>query len=78
MSVRAKFSVQSVTTNVGYGSVKLTAKYAPHDPQSENGKFWTATPTGAIEMQINVPEALAQFKPGDDFYVTFEKADVPA
>jgi hypothetical protein len=70
-STRCKFRCHSIIGN-GYGTViNLSAMYAPDDPESENGQFWTATPSGQITLQINNPAGAAVFEQGKDFYVDF-------
>lgn len=77
-AVVAKFQVQT-TKQFMYGSteVALNAVHATKsdDPKSENYKFWQATPTGQITLNINNADAAEFFQPGDFTYVTFEKAD---
>lgn len=77
--VRAKFYVDSVTTHAPYkgkqgGTVRLCPVYSP-DPNSENKKFWDATPSGLIEMTVMDLTVLAGFTPGQKFYVEFLPAD---
>ena len=55
-------------------TVHLSA-VSDNDPNSENGRFWTATPSGQITMSINNPEGAEVFEVGEDYYVTFEKAN---
>lgn len=71
-STRCKFRCGTVIDN-GYGgkTVNLNAMWAPNDPDSENGKFWTATPNGLIQLQINNPDGAAIFETGADYYVDF-------
>lgn len=70
MSIRAKFIVNSVEMfNHGYGKVRLTACYETNTP--ENERFTKATPNGTIEMSVDNPAALEQFKPGQYFYLDF-------
>lgn len=45
------------------------------DPESENGRFWTASPSGSISLTINNPAGAEVFEVGDDFYVDFIRAD---
>jgi hypothetical protein len=74
MSVRAKFRVGEVTMyNETYGKVKLTAVHETDTP--ENQRFTKATPNGTVEMYIDNPPALDQFKPGKSFYVDFTPAE---
>jgi len=52
-TTRAKFVCGSIIEQ-SYGTVvNLSAVYAPDDPESENGQFWTATPNGQIALTIN-------------------------
>lgn len=70
MSVRAKFTVNSIEMFSGnYGKVKLTAVHDTSTP--ENERFTKASPSGTLEMAIDNPPALNQFKPGQQFYVDF-------
>lgn len=73
-STRCKFRCHSIIDN-GYGkSINLSAVYAPDDPESENGQFWTATPSGQITLYVNNPAGAAVFEQGKDFYVDFTPA----
>ncbi len=76
MTVRAKFRVTSVERHeFGAENVKMMPVYS-QDQDSENYKFWTATPSGRIEMQINNPEAHGTFEPGQEFFVDFTAVEV--
>jgi hypothetical protein len=55
--------------------VFLSPAYAPDDPQSENGRFWQATPAGSIELSINNPAAAEVFEVGREYYVDFLPVD---
>lgn len=72
--VRGKFHVTQVTQNYYPGSdkratVKLTAA------TDNNNKTWAKyTPSGSIEMQIDNPEAINQFVPGESYFVDFTPA----
>jgi len=81
MHVRAKFRVQEIKSQASYQtggtggkcqeSVRLVAA------TDERNKTWSKyTPSGSIEMQIDNPEALDQFKLGECVYVDF--TDAPA
>ena len=70
MSVRAKFWVSETTNTTSGGSVKLSAVCRGQD----NKKWAAATPTGNITMNILNPAALAQFVPGEEFYIDFTPA----
>lgn len=41
----------------------------------ENKAFWEATPMGQIELAITNPKAAEFFEPGQEYYVTFTKAE---
>jgi hypothetical protein len=70
MSVRAKFFVQEVAHNTNGGRVTLSAVC-----RGEDNKTWSQyTPSGQITMGVLNEAALAQFKPGEEFYVDFTPA----
>ncbi len=77
MKVRAKFQVWGV--DQGKGEVTLSAVVSS-DPESENAKFFAATPNGQIQLRLVKPETIAQFENGKEFYVDFipVAAEVPA
>lgn len=54
-------------------TVQLSA-VKDEDPQSENGKFWQATPMGTVSLTINNPRGAEVFEPGQDYYVDFSPA----
>lgn len=58
-------------------SVNLTFGSPQYDsnPESENGRFFAATPSIHIQLGVcNVP-ATEMFEVGKDYYVTFNAAD---
>lgn len=76
MSVRAKMNLTSITEE----------KYGPQDGNSmkylnfscqydttipEDQRFQKATPNGSAKFQVDNPDALAQFIPGQSYYVDF-------
>ena len=71
--VRAKFTVSYIehqeNTAGFYRKVILEPRYDSSIP--EDRRFCEATPSGRLEMTINNPAALEQFKPGKQFYVDF-------
>lgn len=76
-STRCKFRCHSVIDSYGDTKVvNLSAVYAPDDPESENGQFWTATPSGQITLTINNPAGAAIFEQGKDYYVDLTPAEV--
>lgn len=82
MTVRAKFKVDSIERSRWSNSqevqtVKLSPVYSNGDPNSENSKFWAASPGGSIQLTCVRPEAVSQFALGAEMYVDFTPA-VPA
>lgn len=69
---RAKFTVTAVNTDTG--TVTFHPVYSD-DPNSENAKFFVATPNGEITMRLVRDGVLANFRPGEAFYVDFTPAD---
>lgn len=75
-SVRAKFTVETVTShrwNKNAKTVKLFAQY--DDGIEENRRFAQATPSGCIEIQIDNPAAADFFELGKSVYVDFSAAE---
>ena len=82
MTVRAKFKLVGWKNAVGsrlkdgkwvegiVASLEFSAVHS-EDPNSENRKFWEATPSGKIELNIVNPEALKDFDIGKEYYVDF-------
>lgn len=59
---------------VGNKEIQLGAVWSS-DPNHENRKYWEATPSGAITLNIKSDKPAAHwFKPGKEYYVTFEEA----
>jgi hypothetical protein len=78
-TIRAKFYVTEKTLAsyqpgkdaVG-GRVKLTpVRYDHKNPESENSRFWTASPSGELTMQIQNQAAFDAFKIGQSYLVDF-------
>jgi hypothetical protein len=44
-------------------------------PESENTKFWKATPSGQIALGCINPETANQFELGKEYYIDFHPAD---
>lgn len=72
MSVRAKFKVETVTHNTSGASVQLVPVI---NGSEENKQFYKYTPAGSIQLSTVNAAAAEQFKPGDEFYVDFTKAE---
>lgn len=79
MTVRAKFRVHHVqpfTDQTGKPNgyrVDMSPVY-DSNPESENAKFYQATPWGQITLGTMNAAAAEQFVPGAEFYVDFTKA----
>lgn len=77
MTVRAKFVVQSITRQKGWGghAEVQTIKLSPVTGGSdEDKKFFAATPSGSCELGVVVPEAGNYFELGQTYYLDFTKA----
>ena len=71
MSVRAKFTVQSITSHA-YGDAKTIKLYAVcADEVPENQRFARYTPNGALEITVDNPSASGQFELGKSYYLDF-------
>jgi hypothetical protein len=70
--VRAKFAVNTRSESAYGFKVDMTPVYSGSD---ENKAFFKATPNGNINLGTIVPEAVAQFVPGKEFYVDFTPAE---
>jgi hypothetical protein len=71
--VRAKLRVDSIEGN----KLVMSTVYEPDAARdSENARFTQATPWGRIEMGIDNPSALEQFKVGNYYYADFSPAPV--
>lgn len=77
MTIRAKMQLESLVPQI-WGGYKVVfrciydGKKAPEDVS-----FAKATPAGICEMQVDNPEAIAQFKLGQYYYVDFSALPEP-
>lgn len=72
-TVRAKFRVHcSVPQGDGF-RIDLSPVY-DSNPESENGRFYKATPWGQITLGTVNPAVAEHLKPGTEFYVDFTPA----
>jgi hypothetical protein len=79
MSVRAKFYVQSVEDYGQSKKVNMSPVYeGPLGENEENRRFTQASPSGALWITIDNPYASEQFAPGQQWYLDFNRADLPA
>lgn len=87
MVVRAKFKLISQKNSEGWkkdkeGKTALVASYEftpvySDDPESENKKFWEATPSGKITLDTVNPEVLKEFDIGREYYIDFIPVESP-
>ena len=56
-------------------TIKASPVYANNDPEHENSKFWSATPTGSLVLGVVNAEAVRQFDIDREYYVDFTPAD---
>ena len=74
MTVRCKMRCDNKTEVAGNTSMTLNAVYSD-DPNSENRKFWEATPCGSLQMNCINPTASAQFEIGKEYYIDITLAE---
>ncbi len=71
MSVRAKVRCDGIEGN----AVRFSTVYEPDaSKDTENARFTKATPWGQIQLGIDNPDAIQQFKAGESYYVDFTPA----
>ncbi len=74
--VRAKFTCQGKVDNPINKSVDVYFHPVTTNPPSEeNLKFWNATPSGVLQMNITNLEAAAHFEVGQDYYLDFTRVN---
>lgn len=75
MKVRAKFRVSEVTEHAYGNQLMKTIKLVPvlkdADPESENSKFWAASPNGEIRLGTINLVAANEFTINRECYVDF-------
>jgi len=54
-------------------TVVLSTVYSP-DPNSENGKFWAASPSGEVRLGTINPEAWSRFELDKEYFLDFTPA----
>lgn len=82
MAVRAKFYCTSITKsawspNKPATQVAVTFAPVPFDhanPNSENSRFWKASPSGELRLSIDNPAAVEQFEVGKEYILDFTPA----
>jgi hypothetical protein len=72
--VRCKMKVLNVTDHGMQQSVNMQAVYS-NDPDSENKKYWDATPGGNFNM--NYVNKNTEFLPGREYYIDVTLVPLP-
>jgi len=74
-STRAKFKLNVKEEN-SYGSsgidsikVQLNAVMTDGEEESENTKFWEASPNGTLELTVDNKNVFPLFNTGQEFYI---------
>lgn len=78
MAVRAKFTVQCITTYKAQGGAESNEinLYAVTDKSiPDNEQFVKYTSSGTIKMMCDNPAVLEQMQPGKTFYVDFTSSE---
>lgn len=54
-------------------TLKMTPVYS-NDPQSENRRFWNASPSGSLNLGVINQDAWKHFELGEEYYLDFTPA----
>lgn len=78
MKTRCKFQCSSVLHQIHAGKVvgvevALLPVYSS-DPNSENRKFWDATPSGQLKLNLSKTEHVGMFESGKEYFVDISEA----
>ena len=79
MSVQAKFQVQEIKhvyAGEGNDAATITMQAVTTGEGNESWSKWT--PSGELTMHVTNPDAIAKFKIGKPYLLTFEEYDEPA
>lgn len=74
MSVRAKFQLHSITDHANSQAKTLKFGAVTADGVPENERYHKYTPSGSLEIYVDNPPAVEQFKLGEQYYVDFTPA----
>ena len=79
--MRAKMRISEVHSYEGAENLKLQAVGRndgyPDDGSDENNTYAKYTPSAELNITIQNPSLLGQFKVGDEYYLDFYRAAVP-
>jgi hypothetical protein len=79
-SVRCKVRCDFNNMDPDRQDIAATVSFTPvydADPKSENGKFFAATPSGTISLNVVNPDAAASFEQGSYYFLDFTPAPEP-
>lgn len=72
--IEARFKLQERTEKAGgYLEFRFSPVYANNDESHPNYRFWKATPSGELKMNINANETDADFVVGAEYRLLFEE-----
>lgn len=71
--ILAKFHVNEIKEFSWGTEVTMTPVYSDN-PESENKRFWEATPNGTLRMTIKNQAAADYFKRDGEYYIDFSEA----
>lgn len=74
MSVRAKFRVGKIDKSHGTANIWMFPVVSS-EPDSENSKFFAATPSGQLMLGVVNEKAAEQFEVGKEYYLDFTPAN---
>jgi hypothetical protein len=82
-SAVSTFPHQTEAGNIDYSkpvagemhTIKMSPVYGNNDPTHENTKFWSATPTGSLQLGCVNAEAGGRFEIGKEYYIDFTLAE---
>lgn len=71
MSVRAKFTLDSITRTSWGTATVLKFQAVGADEVPENQRYHKYTPSGCLEISVDNPAAVEQFELGKSYYLDF-------
>jgi hypothetical protein len=73
MTTRCKLTIESLNETNGEVQMFARAVYSP-DSESENARFFSATPYGELRLGVVRKESLGDLAVGDEIYLDISKA----
>lgn len=79
LKTRMKFKCTSLNESEGFKTWNFTPVYANDDPNHENSKFWKYTPSGKLEVGLNLQEYQGEHPVvGQEYYLDISPVPAPA